>query len=163
MLATDDTGSASGNSANGPDLRGHEVRTPRGELAAASRRHLDAALRALRDLDPAAPGAREAVAAELGEAVRCQDAFLHAAAHDLRNPLAAARGQAQLMRRRIGRLGVSGPDAARFDEGLASLEDAIQRMAWLIDRLLDASWQVAESESGRPSGLATMPKAGEEG
>ena len=157
MLAADDTGSGSGNSAVGTGLTGDVARTPRGEYAAASRRHLNAALSALRDVDPAEPEARDVALAELSEAIRCQDAFLHAAAHDLRNPLAAVRGQAQLLRRRIRRVGVSDSDAARFDEGLANLEDAVSRMASLIDQLLDASWQVEERESGRPADPAAEP------
>jgi len=157
MLAADDTGSGCGNRSGGMDPSGHVARTPGGAYAAASRRHLNAALSALRDVDPAQPGARHLAMAELSDAIRCQDAFLHAAAHDLRNPLAAVRGQAQLLRRRIRRVGVSDSDAARFDEGLANLEDAVSRMASLIDQLLDASWQVEERELGRLSDPTAEP------
>ena len=110
-------------------------------LAGASRQHARAALAALQRPDAAAAGAALAEAlAELSEAVRCQVAFLHAAAHDLRNPLAAIRGQAQLMRGRLRRLDVPEPEAARLADGLTGLEAAVERMADLIDRLLDASW-----------------------
>ena len=112
------------------------------QTATASRESLGAAIAALRAIDPAAPEAgRAAALAALAEAVRQQDAFLHAAAHDLRNPLAVIHGQTQLLRRRARRIGTPAFDPDRFDEGLAGIEAAVARTAELIDRLLDAGWE----------------------
>ena len=115
--------------------------------AAASRESLGAALAALRAMDPASRESAHATAlAALGEAVRQHDAFLHAAAHDLRNPPAAIHGQAQLLRRRARRIGTPAFDPARFDEGLDALDTAVARTAELIDRLLDAGWATDEGD-----------------
>ena len=117
--------------------------------AAAARHHLDAAIVSLQAMDPAAPeAARDAALAALAEAVRKQDAFLHAAAHDLRNPLAGIQGQAQLLRRRARRIGTPAFDPNRFDEGLAAIEAAVARTAVLIDRLLDAGWEPNDQGGG---------------
>ena len=128
----------------------------RGEqAAAASRQHLAAAAESLRTMDPAAPGAaRDVALAELAAAARRQDAFLHAAAHDLRNPLAALRGQAQLLGRRARRVDSGGVEAARVREAAVAIEEAADRTARLIDRLLDAGWKGAESgaEEEPPAG-----------
>ena len=96
-------------------------------------------------MDVATPEpARDAATAELRAAVRDQDAFLHAAAHDLRNPLTAIRGQVQLLQRRARRIGTPEFDPTRFDGGLAGIDLAVARTMELIDALLDASWQAAE-------------------
>lgn len=113
---------------------------PRSELAArAWRRDIAAALAALGGMDPAAPlDAKEAATAALENAMRDQDEFLHAAAHDLRNPLTALRGQAQLLDRRARRADVNGVEAERVRQGMAAIEAAAERMSTMIDRLLDA-------------------------
>ena len=111
----------------------------------ASRRHLGAALTILAAMDVAAPVlARDAALAELRDAIRDQDDFLHAAAHDLRNPLTAIRGHVQLLQRRARRTGTPEFDPSRFDDGLAGIDLAVARTMELIDALLDASWQAAE-------------------
>ena len=113
----------------------------------------EAAVAALRAMDPERPeAARDAALADLAEAAREQDTFLHAAAHDLRNPLTAMRGQAQLMRRRMRRVDLPEADAARLDEGMAGIEAAAERLGSLIDLLLDAGWSVAEARGDRRPG-----------
>lgn len=64
-------------------------------------------------------------------------AFVDAAAHDLRTPLTAIRGQAQLMRRRL-RAGRT-EDPTMLEGGLAGIEAAANRMAALIDEMMDAA------------------------
>ena len=53
-------------------------------------------------------------------------------AHDLRNPLAAASGRVQLLRRRGWRGQL---DAAGLQAGLAEIEAALARLAALVERL----------------------------
>jgi signal transduction histidine kinase len=126
----------------------------RSDLAAErSRRCFEAAVAALRAMDAERPeAARDAALAGLAEAAREQDTFLHAAAHDLRNPLTAMRGQAQLMRRRMRRVDLPEADAARLDEGMAGIEAAAERLGGLIDLLLDAGWSSPEKRGERSPG-----------
>lgn len=64
-----------------------------------------------------------------------QEEFLSALAHDLMNPLASVRGQAQILRRRIAR---GEPlDEARLNAGLEGIDVASARMTRLLDELAD--------------------------
>lgn len=78
------------------------------------------------------------------EAVELRDRFLASVTHDLKSPLATISGQAQLLRRaaRMKR----GEGSVPVDEGLARIEATVERMASMIDELLD----VARLELGRP-------------
>src|SRR5262249_19338000 len=70
----------------------------------------------------------EAIAAE-------RDAFLAAASHDLKNPLTAIKGTAQLLRRRLTRTGAVPAD--RLDSGLVTIEQTTDQMLGLINELMD--------------------------
>jgi len=113
-------------------------------------------------MDRAEPdAARDRALAALDAAVRHQDAFLHAAAHDLRNPLTALRGQAQLLGRRARRADPAGVEASRVRQGVAAIEEAADRTALLIDQLLDAGWLAAwegEERSRRPEDGASASR-----
>ena len=64
-----------------------------------------------------------------------QEEFLSALAHDLMNPLASVRGQAQILRRRIAR---GEPlDETRLNTGLEGIDVASARMTRLLDELGD--------------------------
>ena len=76
--------------------------------------------------------------------------FVETVAHDLKNPLAAAKGQGQLLRRRLRR---GMPDPEALDGALAGIEDAIDRTVALIDELLDA----ARMQTGRGLDLRLAP------
>lgn len=80
---------------------------------------------------------------ERRELARAQEAFVASVAHDLRNPLTAIRGNAQLLRRRLAR--DAAPDPARLEPGIAGIETGAARIADLIDELVDA----ARVRSGR--------------
>jgi PAS domain S-box-containing protein len=79
-----------------------------------------------------------------------KDAFLAAASHDLKNPLASIKGNAQLIGRQVtrGRL-----DPARLASGVASIDSAVSQMVDLIDALLD----VTRLRLGRPLDLKRRP------
>lgn len=108
--------------------------------------HLRDALAVLKAMTPGGPdddieAARQTAIAALHEAMRTQDAFLHATAHDLRNPLAAIRGQVQLLQRRARRFELPTTDADRLGEALIAIDAAVGRTTALIDHLLDSTWR----------------------
>jgi signal transduction histidine kinase len=74
---------------------------------------------------------------ELEQALRTREEFLAAAAHDLKTPLAAIKGTAQLLRGRVAR-GASLPPE-RLQEALGAIDLAATRMGALVDELLDAA------------------------
>ncbi len=82
---------------------------------------------------------------------RSQQDFLAAASHDLKNPLGAIRGQAQLLRRRLERGGE--PDIERLIAGLATIDATTGRMTALIEELLD----VAKLRAGQSLDLQWQP------
>ncbi|HEX9373379.1 MAG TPA: ATP-binding protein, partial [Roseiflexaceae bacterium] len=72
---------------------------------------------------------------ETQAAVRARDELLSIVSHDLRNPLAFIRGQAQLLARRA--VAGAASDPGQLVEGLARIGDATARMGRLIGDLLD--------------------------
>jgi signal transduction histidine kinase len=78
---------------------------------------------------------------------QAREELLSIVSHDLKNPLASIKGYAQLLRRRIERLGI--PDAARLLDGLTKIDTASARMVAQIDELLDA----ARLRAGQPLDL----------
>ncbi len=86
--------------------------------------------------------AERAARAGAEEAVRARDTFLSIAAHELKTPLTSLRGGAQLLARQQAR-GLLDP--ARLATGLDALVRATDRLAALIDDLLD----VAHLRTGR--------------
>jgi signal transduction histidine kinase len=66
-----------------------------------------------------------------------RDAFLAAASHDLKNPLAAIKATAQFLRRYLERTG--GSDPARLATGLATIQETVDRMLGLVNELLDVA------------------------
>ncbi|MFM9106785.1 MAG: histidine kinase dimerization/phospho-acceptor domain-containing protein [Chloroflexota bacterium] len=80
------------------------------------------------------------------------------AVHDLRNPLTALTGQAQLLRRRIARDGEASPE--RVLASLDAIEEAAGRMAALLDRMAAGPEGRAISVRSRP---ASVPPEAEPG
>lgn len=62
--------------------------------------------------------------------------FFDALAHDMKNPLGAAKGQVQLINRRLER---GSDDPERIQRGLATIEEAIDGTVALLNELLDAA------------------------
>ena len=87
---------------------------------------------------------------ERREAQRQQERFLEVVSHDLKNPIAAVRAQAQLLLRRADR-GVTDPDGLRT--GLASIDAASHRMEAQLDELQE----VFRLRAGQPLDLRTTP------
>lgn len=85
------------------------------------------------------------------EAVRQRDEFLAAVSHDLKNPLTAIRGYAQLLQRGAGKSTSVSPEL--ISSGLAKIDATAGRMMVLIRELLD----VAQLEMGRPLELDLGP------
>ena len=73
------------------------------------------------------------------QAERQRDELARAVSHDLRNPLAAVLGQAQLLQRRLQKAGLTGPELQNVQSIIASA----QRMNTLIQDLVDATRQEA--------------------
>jgi signal transduction histidine kinase len=69
------------------------------------------------------------------DAVRLRDEFLAAVSHDLKNPLGAVKGHAQLLQRVVRRL--TAPEAERVADGLRRIDAIVTRATRLIDSLLD--------------------------
>ena len=86
--------------------------------------------------------AERAARATAEGALRTRDEFLTIAAHELKNPVAAVKGSAQLLRRgyQLGRL-----ENERLVQLLEIIERETARLATLVDELLD----VARLEQGR--------------
>jgi PAS domain S-box-containing protein len=89
------------------------------------------------DLERAELLERERTARTLAEeAVRAREEFLSIASHELRNPVAAIKGTAQLMRRFRSRNRL---DLDQFDQYLGSIETSSSRLATLTEDLLDVT------------------------
>jgi signal transduction histidine kinase len=80
---------------------------------------------------------RDRALAEVEAAIKIRDDFLAAASHDLKNPLAAVRGTAQILQRTLNRSGAVPPE--RLAEGLQSIITSAGQMTSLIDGLLDVT------------------------
>ena len=85
----------------------------------------------------------ERLAAELRRALSTRDDFLASAAHDLRNPLSAIRGAADLLERTLERGEVP---RERLAASIAHIQSASRRIGGMLDALLD----LAQLELGRP-------------
>ncbi len=80
--------------------------------------------------------AERAARAEAEVAVRTRDQFLSIAAHELRNPLAALFGHAQLLERRVGR---DSGLTERDQRSVLTITEQAARLNRMIDDLLDVS------------------------
>jgi len=90
-----------------------------------------------------ARGDAERLAGELRNALTARDDFLASAAHDLRNPLSAIRGAADLLERMLERGDVP---RERLEASIAHIQSASRRIGGMLDGFLD----LAQLQLGRP-------------
>jgi signal transduction histidine kinase len=79
---------------------------------------------------------------ETQENARLRDEFIAVASHDMRTPLAAVRGYAQLAQRHLDREGQ--PDRDTLRRWLGDIDASVDRLAQLVAELLDATLVRAE-------------------
>lgn len=84
------------------------------------------------------------------QAVIARDALFSMVTHDLKNPVTAIKGYADLLKRRLAR---GEADPARFGGGLANIESSVAKIERQLSELADTSMV----HSGRPLDLAYMP------
>ncbi|GEM_PF-6743655 len=94
--------------------------------------------------------ARDQALKELQSAVREREELFTALSHDLKNPLTAIKGRADLLRREAQAPDL---DTPRLLAGLAQIAATATRMTTLLDELLDA----ARLRSGEPLTLHSRP------
>jgi len=85
------------------------------------------------------------------EALRIRDELLAVVSHDLKNPLAAIKGNTQLMRRRLDQASV--PDTERLASALERIDEAQRKMNALINELMD----FGRLQAGLPLTLQRRP------
>jgi signal transduction histidine kinase len=73
---------------------------------------------------------------EANEALRQRDEFLAIASHDMRTPLAAVRGYAQLALRHLGQ---EPADIAPLNRWLTDIDESANRLTGLVSELMDVS------------------------
>ncbi len=75
----------------------------------------------------------------LEQADRLKDQFLSLASHELKTPIAAIKGYAQLAERRLGQVENSSPALTRTQEVLGRINQQADRLTGLVNDLLDVS------------------------
>jgi PAS domain S-box-containing protein len=89
---------------------------------------------------------------EAQEAVRTRDDFLASASHDLKSPLTAIHGQAELLELRVAAC-LPPSESAQLTGGLAKIRAVAGRMTAIVNELLDA----ARLRAGRPLQIEPRP------
>jgi PAS domain S-box-containing protein len=122
-------------------------------LTDSARRYEDADLALAGDLaDRAALALDNArLYGEAQHAIGLRDDFLSSASHDLKNPLTAIKGTAEVLERRARRS--TDPEAKRSIEMLGRISQTATRMAGMIDEILD----LAQLKAGQPLHLQRTP------
>lgn len=78
-------------------------------------------------------------ARELEEAGKMKDQFLSLASHELKTPISAIKGYAQLAERRLGKAPINSPEVASVQEVLTRINQQTDKLTILINDLLDVS------------------------
>ena len=127
-------------------LRGDAGETQTLEVSTdiSERKQMEVARTQLYEAEKTARGAAEA-------AIRARDDFVAVVSHDLRNPLAAVKGQVQLVRRRAAR--GEALSAEQLVERLDAVQSSIAALSMQIDELHDAT----QLHAGRSLELRKAP------
>lgn len=88
---------------------------------------------------------------EAEDAVHARDELLAIVSHDLKNPLTAIKGYAQLMRRRITQM--EGKDSERLGQVIRHIDESSNKMNYLLNDLLD----FGRLQAGQPLSLQRRP------
>lgn len=88
---------------------------------------------------------------EAQQSLLTRDEFLAATSHDLKNPIASIKASAQLLQRRLSRLGRLDPEQLQL--GLERIDTIATRAASQVDELLD----IARLQMGSPLDLDSQP------
>jgi signal transduction histidine kinase len=120
-----------------------EIATPLPFSSFAEVQHLATIFGRMRERLAARAAERELALAAAFQAGQAREEFLSVAAHELKTPIAALRGQAQLLMRRLDRAQAIEP--ARLGESLRRIDLQSRKLASLVEQLLD----VARLERGR--------------
>lgn len=137
-----------------------ELRVAVAEAQAHLARSAAAEARALSESLDAARNELQRLYSQVREALEFRDAFLAAAAHDLRTPLTAVTGYVQMLRRHAER-GGGAPLDDRQRSALDQVEATGRRMRRLVDQLVDvARLQMGQSLDleRRPTDLAALAR-----
>jgi signal transduction histidine kinase len=113
------------------------------------------------DVDLAADLGRRAGAAidaarlvwETQENARLRDEFIAVASHDMRTPLAAVRGYAQLAARHLER--AETPDRDQLARWLGDIDASVDRLGHLVSELLDAT--LVRAQGSVPLQVSSVP------
>jgi PAS domain S-box-containing protein len=95
--------------------------------------------------------AEQAARKQAEDAITARDEFIAVVSHDLRNPLAAIKGQIQMVRRRAAR--GDAPSAEQLVERLDTIQSSITALSAQLDELHDAT----RLQVGRPLDLRLRP------
>ena len=80
------------------------------------------------------------------EAIQARNQFILMISHDLKNPLGAIKGYAQLIQRVLRRISIEGTASERLTTSLVGIDTTVLRMTGLINELLD----LAHLQAGQP-------------
>lgn len=90
---------------------------------------------------------------ETQENARLRDEFIAVASHDMRTPLAAVRGYAQLAARHLER--AETPDLEQLSRWLGDIDASVDRLGHLVSELLDAT--LVRAEGSVPLQVSSVP------
>jgi len=94
---------------------------------------------------------------EISQVEQQKDDFVATVSHDLKSPITAIRGHAQMLQRVASRL--DGPDTARLLDGLNRIEGSSRQMVQILDDLVDLAYLAINRELAmrlEPTDLAAL-------
>lgn len=96
---------------------------------------------------------------EISQVEQQKDDFVATVSHDLRSPITAIRGHAQMLQRVARRL--EGPEGPRLLEGLSRIEGSTRQMVQILDDLVDLAYLAINRDLAirlEPTDLAALAR-----